>query len=92
MKVLRDQIEKIDEALLGLLVERMKLAKQIGDYKKTAQIQVEDPLREAELLARYSQAPDLSPEFVEKIFKEIFEESRKIQGWPQLKQIVFEKK
>ena len=80
MKVLRDQIEKIDEALLGLLVERMKLAKQIGDYKKTAQIQVEDPLREAELLARYSQTAGLSSEFVEKIFKEIFEESRKIQG------------
>ncbi len=69
----------MDETLLALLAQRMNLAKQIGDYKKTAQIQVEDPLREAELLARYSQTAGLSPEFVEKLFKEIFEESRRIQ-------------
>ena len=80
MKLWRDQIEKIDETLLALLVQRMNLAKQIGDYKKTAQIQVEDPSREAELLERYSQTAGLSPEFIEKLFKEIFEESRKVQG------------
>ncbi len=76
---LRDQIEKIDESLLALLAQLMILAKQIGDYKKSAQIQVEDPDREAELLARYRQTHGLDPEFIEKLFKEIFEESRKVQ-------------
>lgn len=79
MNRLREQIEKIDESLLALLAQRMILAKQIGEYKKTAQIQVEDAGREAELLERYSTTEGLSPEFIEKLFKEIFEESRKLQ-------------
>ena len=48
---LRGEIDRVDDELLRLFAERMRLAEQIGAYKAERALPVRDEGREAEILA-----------------------------------------
>lgn len=48
----RDEIERIDRALVGLLAERLERSKRIGVLKRQAGMATLDPGREAEVIRR----------------------------------------
>jgi chorismate mutase len=78
----RDEIESIDNEIIGLLARRMSLGKRIGDLKRVAGLPVLDPSREAVVIRRAAElARDkgLSPEPVRDVFWQIVGMSRKAQ-------------
>jgi chorismate mutase len=75
---LRRQIDGVDENLLELLAKRMRISREIGIYKKEHNMPILQTPRYGEILenrTRTGAAMDLSTDFVEKIMKEIHEES-----------------
>ncbi|MBK9018391.1 MAG: bifunctional 3-deoxy-7-phosphoheptulonate synthase/chorismate mutase type II [Saprospiraceae bacterium] len=75
---LRHQIDELDDRLMQLLGSRMKLADQIGEYKKQNNISIYQPSRWNEILEQAMEkgaALGLSGEFVEAVLKAIHEES-----------------
>ncbi|MDR2232354.1 MAG: bifunctional 3-deoxy-7-phosphoheptulonate synthase/chorismate mutase type II [Tannerella sp.] len=75
---LRRQIDGVDDQLLELLAKRMRISREIGVYKKEHNMTVLQSSRYSELLDNRTKAAvamDLSAEFVEKIMKQIHEES-----------------
>jgi chorismate mutase len=79
---LRKQIDIIDDELLHLLASRMKVSKDIGQYKKENNITILQSNRWKEILdnivARGKQN-NLSEDFVEKFIKAIHDESINVQ-------------
>ena len=78
LSTLRQQIDEIDEEVMTLLGERMRLAKSIGDYKRQNNIAILQPERWQAMLAE-AQARgarrDLSPDFVSDFLKAVHQES-----------------
>ena len=75
---LRCRIDQIDEQLLELLAQRMKISSEIGMYKKENAMPALQSNRYGEVLRQRSQLGeqmDLNPEFVREILKDIHEES-----------------
>jgi chorismate mutase len=75
---LRHQIDEIDDNLLNLLQQRMKISDEIGTFKETHNMPVLQQKRYEEILKkRLSQAleMDLNSDFVKKIFENIHEQS-----------------
>ena len=75
---LRRQIDGIDNQLLDLLAERMRISREIGAYKKEQNMPVLQAQRYDEILQkRMSQAEVLgiNPEFVKNVLQAIHEES-----------------
>ncbi len=75
---LRQQIDKFDNELLGIIEERMKVAEKIGEYKKANNITILQPDRWQEILNKILEKGknrDLSDEFLVQIFKAIHQES-----------------
>jgi len=79
LEKIRKEIDSIDRELLKLLNQRLELGLKTKRHKK----KISDPAREAEILeklGRLSRAYSLArPDFIEKLFKSIFLESRRIQ-------------
>ena len=79
--VLRKTIDEIDEKILELINHRLSLAKQIGDLKKHAGIQILDSGREKEILERLlekNKGP-MGAEGMRNIFNAIIAEGRNVQ-------------
>lgn len=75
---LREKIDKFDNELLGILEERMKVAEQIGQFKKQNNITILQPDRWQEILNKTLEKGknrDLSNDFLTQIFKAIHQES-----------------
>ncbi len=75
---LRAQIDIIDNDLLELLANRMKISDEIGKYKKQNNITILQPGRWDNILAKVSEigkARGLDCEFLEKVFKAIHQAS-----------------
>lgn len=75
---LREQINQVDDELLSLIGQRMKLADQIGLYKKANNITILQAKRWAEILQRAHKKADalgLSEEFISKYFDAVHMES-----------------
>ena len=75
---LRAEIDVIDNHLIDTLVERMKVAEQIGEVKKSKNISVLQDARWGEILKTVvttGEKAGLSQDFVEAIFKAIHQES-----------------
>jgi len=75
---LRRQIDGIDESLLEILAKRMRISREIGMYKKEHNMPILQTPRYVEILEDRTKAGalmDLSTDFVEKILREIHEES-----------------
>ncbi len=79
---LRNEIDRIDGQLLELLAARMKVSRQIGEYKRTQQMAVVQNDRYNTLLAdRMEQGKPLGlkPDFVKAIMDVIHTESVRVQ-------------
>lgn len=82
MEKIREQINKIDAQIIGLLGKRMKLVKKIGKLKKKAGIPIWDKAREEKLRKIYiakGKKDGLSSEFINHLFDAIFSESQRVQ-------------
>ena len=75
---LRRQIDEVDDSLLEILSKRMRISREIGVYKKEHNMPILQSPRYVEILENRTKtgaSMDLSTDFVEKILKEIHEES-----------------
>ncbi|NJB83240.1 bifunctional 3-deoxy-7-phosphoheptulonate synthase/chorismate mutase type II [Wenyingzhuangia aestuarii] len=78
LQQLRAEIDVIDNHIIDTLVERMKVAEQIGEVKKSKNISILQDARWGEILKTMVETGEkagLSPEFIEGVFKAIHQES-----------------
>jgi chorismate mutase len=78
LKNLRAKIDVIDQSLLDLLGDRMRVAEGIGELKKTKNVAVLQNKRWNEILGKMileGEERNLSEEFILRIFKAIHQES-----------------
>jgi len=77
----RNIINKIDKRILNLLEKRFITVKNIADYKKKNGLNIFQPDREKEIIKKLiKETQILNNEFVEKLYRLIFRESKKIQN------------
>lgn len=82
LKRLRIKIDQIDRKIIGLISQRLTVAKEIKEIKKKDKIPVTDRKREADVMANvrsYSASNNLNGKLTEKIFQLIIKESKRIQ-------------
>lgn len=78
IQVLRRQIDELDNNLLDVLAKRMRICREIGQYKKEHNMTVFQANRYNEILEKRGAQASLcgmSPEFAAQIFEHIHEES-----------------
>ena len=68
---LREKIDQIDDQVIPLLEERLKLAKEIKKFKKKGKIF--DPKRESQILSK------IKSHYIQDIYKTIFKNSKEVQ-------------
>lgn len=76
--VLRKQIDEIDNQLMELLAKRMRVCREIGQYKKEHNMTVLQTSRYNEILSKRGAQGALcgmDSDFVKKVFEEVHEES-----------------
>jgi chorismate mutase len=78
---LRRAIDAVDQQILKLLHERVRLVVAVGEYKRERDLPVYDPERERALLERLcnSAEPPLDAETIRRIFERLVDESRRIE-------------
>lgn len=78
---LRGQMDRIDDELVKLFVQRMDVAAQIADYKKAHDIPILAPVREREKLQDVSEkaGPDMA-NYTRVLYSMLFELSRSYQS------------
>ena len=81
IKELRKLIDKIDDQLFDLLVERFDVSKKIGNIKASKNITIDDPNREQEIIDRLSIKLEgkLKKEDIETIIRSFYYISKKLQ-------------
>lgn len=81
LEELRERIDSIDNQLLDLLNERMKVVKEVGDLKRATKTVIYRPEREKQILDRLEKLNKglLSPSAIEAIYLEIFAVSRNLE-------------
>ena len=75
---MRKEIDIIDDQIMELLAKRMNISREIGEYKKAHNLTVRQSKRYGEILAKrclQGKLSGISPEFINKIFESIHEES-----------------
>ena len=78
LEELRSQIDKLDDTILDILDKRMKIADQIGQYKKDNNMAILQTKRWDTIITKrmeMAKSKNLSNEFVETIYRAIHEES-----------------
>ena len=78
IRELRKQIDELDNQLMDLLAKRMRVCREIGQYKKEHNMTVLQPVRYSEILDKRGAQGVLcgmDAEFVKKIFENVHEES-----------------
>ncbi|NPE26555.1 chorismate mutase [Methanococcoides sp. SA1] len=76
---LRTEIDNLDKEIIQLLEDRFELTKEIGEIKKSENIQVKDNNREEQIIENRISQTGLNEKFITKIFSTIMEESRRLQ-------------
>ncbi len=79
----RDEIDKLDSALLHILNERIRYSALIGDLKKENNISIFQPDRWRQILSGMiakGEEMNINPGFIRNIFIQIHDESVRIQG------------
>ena len=81
LEELRRGIDAVDQQILKLLHERVRLVMAVGEYKRERGIPVYDPARERALLDRLCKAaePPLDAETIRRIFERLVDESRRLE-------------
>ncbi|MCF7923780.1 MAG: chorismate mutase [Candidatus Izimaplasma sp.] len=73
MEKLRKEIDNIDQELKELFLKRMRIVKEIAEYKKTHQLKVENVQREKKIIQRLNTDEkylrDLFPKFMTSLFE-----------------------
>ncbi len=78
---LRKSINEVDDKIVKLYVERMQIAKKIGDYKRQNNVNVLDNSREKEVLFRLAeQVPDEFKLYLKQVYEVMFSTSRAYQA------------
>lgn len=75
---LRKEIDMIDEEIMGILASRMKIAREIGMYKKENNMTILQSERWKEVLSKFIERGTqngLSEEFITRVIKSIHDES-----------------
>lgn len=78
LKSLRKQIDECDNSLLELLARRMRICREIGQYKKEHNMQIVQTLRYTEILDKrgaQGALSGMSQGFIRDVFEHIHEES-----------------
>ena len=78
---LRRSIDAVDQQILRLLHDRVRLVMAVGEYKRERHIPVYDPARERDLLDRLGKSAEspLDAETARRIFERIVDECRRIE-------------
>ena len=78
---IRKDIDRLDDELLGLLIKRLKLGKEIGEVKREIGRVVADEAREKQIFQRLikNAGSKMAEKDVIEIFSKILEISRKNQ-------------
>ena len=81
IKDFREKIDRLDDQLIDIIVERLSLTLDIGEIKEEINLNITDNNREQEIINRMTQRLNgrLNPKEIEKIFNLIFQISKKIQ-------------
>jgi chorismate mutase len=83
LDAVRAEIERVDEAIVFLIDERLRLARRIGELKRTAGLRVLDPSREAAVVRRagaLARGRGLDDEAIREVFWRLIEMARSAQG------------
>jgi chorismate mutase len=80
----RQRIDGLDEQLVRLLNERARCALEIGQIKKSMELPMYQPEREADVLRRVRSASvaaggPLGPEAIARLFERIIDEARGLE-------------
>lgn len=74
----RKNIDKIDDNIFTLLNDRKNIAREIMSYKLSKSLSINDSDREHIIISRLiDKFPELNPSFIKKIFRLIFEDTKK---------------
>ena len=78
---LRKKIDELDDQMIDLVVQRLAIAKEIGDIKETNGIEVIDPYRESQIINRFAEklAGTLEKKDITAIFEPIYSISKRLQ-------------
>ena len=78
---LRKNIDELDDQMIDLVVQRLAIAKEIGDIKETNGIEVIDPNRESQIINRITEklAGTLEKKDITAIFEPIYSISKRLQ-------------
>ena len=81
INLLRKKIDELDDQMIDLVVQRLAIAKEIGDIKETNGIEVIDPNRESQIINRISEklAGTLEKKDITAIFDPIYSISKRLQ-------------
>ena len=77
---IREQLNKIDDGLLDLFLERMELSGKVAEYKRANGIPILDRKREREIIARLTAKAENNERWVHRLYSTIFELSRAAQA------------
>jgi len=83
LKEIRQHLDRLDNALVLILAERMSLIPEVAEFKKANNIAQFQPDREKQIFeAKRKLAAELSvnPDLVEAIFKEIIKDAHRIES------------
>jgi chorismate mutase / prephenate dehydratase len=83
LAAIRAEIERVDEAIVFLIDERLRLARRVGELKRTVGMGVLDPSREATVVRRagaLARDRGLDDEAVRDVFWRLIEMARSAQG------------
>ena len=78
----RNEIDKIDQKIINLLVDRLEAIKNVSEYKKSNKMAIYQPEREVQVYndrKRMALEANINAEYIESIFKLIIEHSKKTQ-------------
>ena len=83
LEAIRAEIGRVDEAIVFLIDERLRLARRVGELKRTAGLGVLDPSREAAVVRRagaLARERGLDDEAIRDVFWRLIEMARNAQG------------
>ena len=78
---LRSAIDEVDQRILELMAERVRLVLAVGDVKRASQMPVYDPERERRVLDRLASLaePPLDGSTVRRVFERLIDEMRRLE-------------
>ena len=76
----RAEIDELDQELIGLLSRRLQLVREIGSRKRSQGLQVHDPVREEEILARIDEEASEDPAVLRGLFARLIAEFRRVES------------